>query len=207
MLKFAMFMALVTGASHGASVTISTGLAGTSVQGVSLTTSADNSVLVNSSEYYVGVGRYVSGVFTPWGGTTLALDTAAGSPAREVSGTFTTSTGGAFDGLGLHVFVGLLSSVANASATSFTPGGISWAVFSSTANPTFQPSAGTGSSTFNFTTTGTLTFVAKGDPTVAFNGSSNVSGSATNFLFLPVPEPSAALLGMLGALGLLRRRR
>lgn len=43
--------------------------------------------------------------------------------------------------------------------------------------------------------------------TVVVTGSGDANGTYNSLQLVPVPEPSAALLGMLGALGLLRRRR
>lgn len=203
LIKIAAGIVCLSGLSQAATVAVSTGLAGTNLQGVTLETSTDHSQLLNSTSYYVGVGRFASGIFTPW--TDLALDSAAGSPSIEVSGSYTTTTGGAFDGLGIQVFVGVLSSAPSTTAA-FTPVGAQWTVFGSTSNPLFPVSSGTNSVTFNMTTPASLTIVATGDVANAFNGTSAVSGSATNYFTL-VPEPSAALLGAIGALGLLRRRR
>lgn len=210
LIKLAIGVGVLSGVSQGATVLVATGLAGTSVQGVSLTTSfaTPASALVDSSNYYVAVGRYVSGVFTPWVGTSASLDTATGSPAREVSGSFSTSTGTAFDGLQIHVFVGLLSTIATNPTLAFTPTGTAWSVLTQTTASVFAPSAGSGSTTVNFTVPSVLSVVAEGAVANGFNGDNTgaTSGTVTNYFYL-VPEPSTALLGAIGALGLLRRRR
>jgi len=202
LINFAIGAACFCGVSHGATVVISAGLGGTNIQGVSLKV---GETTLASTEFYVGVGRYdlLTGSFSPW--QTLALDTATGSPSNEVSGSFTSVTSAAFNGLGIQVFVGALDS-ASATATPFTPSGKKWAVFSSTTNPLFPTSSGSSSQTFNMTTQATLGVVATGDPSNNWGTSSTTSGSAGNH-FVLVPEPSAALLGAIGALGLLRRRR
>lgn len=186
---------------------ISNGLAGTSLQGITLEIGTDHTQLLNSSDYYVGVGRFASGQFTPW--TTMALDTATGSPSREVSGSFTTTTGGAFDGQQIHVFVGVLTSAGSLSSA-FTPSGTQWAVFTPTASTLFPVSATANSQTVALSVPANLTVVATGDPANAFNGVANTtSGSYTNYysFAVPVPETSTSLLGAIGALALLRRRR
>ncbi len=200
------FIAL-SATSQAATVLIATGLGGTSLQGVTLETSLDHTQLVSSAGYYVSVGRFSAGVFTPWVGTSAVVDTATGTPTSEVSGSFSTSTGAAFDGLQIHVFFGLISTVATDPALAFTPSGTAWAVLTQTTSSLFTPSSGSGSTTVNLTTPGILSIVAVGDAANSFNGTSNVSGSATNYFYLAIPEPSSIMLGALGVLALLRRRR
>jgi MYXO-CTERM domain-containing protein len=214
LIKLAVATACLSGVSQGATVVVATGLGGTTVQGVTLEIGPvgvlTHTVLLDSTSYYVGVGTFASGVFTPW--ARLALDTVTGSPTREVSGSFTSTTSGAFDGQAIRVFVGTLSAVGNpASAavapnSAFTPIGDTWAVFGSTGTANFPTSSGATSQTFNMTTQAGLSVVATGNVGNGWNGTSSTSGSATNY-YTMVPEPSAALLGAIGALGLLRRRR
>jgi hypothetical protein len=195
--------------TQAATVVISNGLAGTSVQGITLEIGTDHTQLLNSADYYVGVGRFVAGQFTPW--TTMALDTATGSPAREISGSFTTTapSASAFDGLQIHVFVGVLSS-AGSLTSAFTPSGTQWAVFSPTASILFPVASTSSSQSVALSVPANLSVVATGAPGNAFNGVANTtSGSYTNYysFAVPVPETSTSLLGAIGALALLRRRR
>jgi len=207
LVKFIIGISLISGNSQAATVTISTGLGGASVQGVTLETSLDHTQLVDSANYYVAVGRYVGGTFTPWAGTSAVADNATGSPSREVSGSFSTVTGGAFNGLQIHVYVGLLASVATSPAAAFTPSGPAWAVFTRNDTNLFPTSNTIDLQTVSFAAPSVLTILARGNALNAFNGSTNTpSGSATNYFYL-VPEPSTALMVAVGVLGLLRRRR
>ena len=198
---------------QAATVVISNGLGSTNTQGITLEIGTDHSQLLNSSDYYVGVGRYVGDTFTPW--TSLALDSGSGSPSREVTGSFATTSGGAFDGLNIHVFVGVLSSVSPGSlGTAFTPTGTQWAVFRPSTAVNFPVSSGATSQTVAFSSPASLTIVANGSASNAFNGNnfgqpSGTSNNVTNYFSFaaPVPETSTSLLGALGALALLRRRR
>jgi hypothetical protein len=206
-LSFAIASLSVTCAS-AATVTVSNGLAGSNLQGITLEIGTDHTSLLDSSAYYVGVGRFSAGQFTPW--TTMALDTASGSPSREITGSFNTTTGGAFDGLQIHVFAGVLSS-AGSLTSAFTPSGTNWVVFTPTAAALFPISSTINSQTVALSVPANLTVVATGAVGNAFNGVANTtSGSYTNyysFASAPIPETSTSLLGAIGALALLRRRR
>ena len=206
--KFAIGMGALSIASQGATVALSSGLGGTNVQGITLETSADHTQLLSSTDYYVAVGRYSGGVFTPWAGTSAVVDTVNGSPSREITGSFSTSTGGAFNGLQIHVFVGLLSTVATDPAAAFTPSGQAWAVFTPNSTSQFPVSSGVTTQTVNMTAPTTLSILAVGNVGNVFNGNNAgaPSGTVTNY-FLLVPEPSTMLLTALGFLGLLRRKR
>lgn len=215
-LKQTILAAAFAGAAHAATVTLSTGLAAASVQGIRLSLDAANTQIVNSADYYVGVGRYNAGTgqFTPW--MTIVADTATGSPAGEISGSFSTQNASvaAMNGLKVQVYAGLIAATpSTAQGVAFTPVGTQWVVFETIASAhVFPVVTGTGavSVTLNgpvsaFPTSG-VNVVATGDAGNKFNGSSGTSGSA-GYYYLLVPEPSTALLGAIGALGLLRRRR
>jgi hypothetical protein len=100
-------------------------------------------------------------------------------------------------------FSTLLSSDAG---TAFAPAGTAYGIARATnwTTPSAEPGAGT-----------TLTYANSGNPariTLNAFGSTNSLPAGADFAtngatLLVIPEPSAALLGALGALGLLRRRR
>ena len=58
LIKQALLASVLLGSAKAATVTLAFGLAGTSVQGIRLSNSLDNSTWYDSSDYYVGVGRY-----------------------------------------------------------------------------------------------------------------------------------------------------
>jgi hypothetical protein len=198
-------MGILAGSAQAATVVVANGLAGTNVQGISFV--KDGATLATGT-YFLGVGTFSGGVFTTWDGlaaassTSVALDTNTGSPPSEATGSFTTTAAAAtnLDGTLIYLFVGTGNSIATS--------GTSWAVFS-VAGTNFPVASGAASQTFSFSTPASITVVAKGLAEAGFSGTtSTVSGSAGNFYnFNQVPEPSAALLGAIGALGLLRRRR
>jgi hypothetical protein len=198
--------------SQAATVVVSSGLGGTNVQGVTLQIDGTVPTILNSTEYYVGVGRFVSGVFTPW--APIALDNATtGSPTREVTGSFSSSTSSTFDGLTINLFVGVLGSRPALPAdlgAAFTPSGTQWTVFTSAA--LFPTATGTTSQTFAFSSSA-VTILANGSEDNGFRGNNSASlpgtGNVTNFygFAAPIPETSTSLLGAIGALALLRRRR
>ena len=198
------------GLSQAATVTVTNGLGGTSLQGVSLVSA--NNVVLNSTDFFVGVGRWsaLTG-FTPW--TTIALDTVAGSPTREITGSFSTTSAAAaaFNGLQIHVFVGVLSSVPGSTATAdaFIPTGTEWAVFSPTGSVLFPTASGTSSQAVALSLPSAISVVAAPAGHIGFDaGTTTGSGTTGNlYSFAPVPETSTSLLGAIGALALLRRRR
>ena len=75
-----------------------------------------------------------------------------------------------------------------------------WAIFKLTAGtPDFIANLGSA--------TTTAVTLSTGATITTLGNAGSVSGNVLTLVGAPVPEPSAALLGMLGALGLLRRRR
>ncbi len=130
----------------------------------------------------VGTWNSITSTFTQFGST--VLDTA------KVNGVFAATAPTAVNGGIIHVFVG----------TGSGPGvGSAWILFRANANTAFPADVtGTGAVTFSATVATNLT-------TVASDGRSNISG--TNLNLVTVPEPSTALLGLLGIAGLIRRRR
>jgi len=180
--KLIIALGLLAGAAQAATITVSAGLTSTGV------TPFVNGLVVTN--FFTGVGTWnaATSAFTPFG---VAADTG------EVSVAITATGPSSFNSALIAVFVGTGDSIANS--------GTSWAVFTSTAGTTFPPdvSAATGV-TFSMTTPAVLNIVGKGDPQGGFfTGGVNTN----NYALAAIPEPSAALLGAIGALGLLRRRR
>jgi len=130
--------------------------------------------------FTVAVGNFSSGVFTQF--STSIIDTG------KVNGVFTAQAPSSLNGLPLHLWVG---NGAVGASTSFL-------ILSSNAGTTFPADvAAAGGPTFNAA-------LGTGVSLVASTGATFTPGTSTITL---VPEPSAALLGAVGALGLLRRRR
>jgi hypothetical protein len=179
--KLIIALGLLAGVAQAATITVSAGLTS---QGV---TPLLGGVVVTN--YFTGVGNWntLTSVFTPFG--SINADTG------EVSTAVTATSPATFNSTLIAVFVGTGNSIANS--------GTNWAVFTSTNNTSF-PSDVSGATgvTFAMTTPAVLNVVGKGDV-----GSGFVAGGVNTNNFNFVPEPSAALLGALGALGLLRRRR
>ncbi len=180
--------------SNAATVTVSSGLA---TQG--FTPYVAGAVLPN---FFFSVGSY-SLVSTTWTqfGNALA-DTLKVGGAGGIAATSPTSLNGSI----VDLFVGTGNSIASSTA---------WVVLRPSATTAKFPAdvTGTGSVTLAATVpTGATGWtiiasgVAAGDPAASFGGTTPLVGG-TILNLNNVPEPSAALLGALGALGLLRRRR
>lgn len=184
--KLIMALGLITGAAQAATITVSAGLP---AQGV--TPLSTGLVVAN---FFSAVGTWDAGTSSFTTFATSLADTG------EVSNAFTATGPSTFNGAVIALFVGTGNSIATS--------GTNWAVFTSTANTLFPPdvSAATGV-TFSATTPAALNVVGRGNPLGAFTAG---GVSTNNFSFdgiAVIPEPSAALLGAIGALGLLRRRR
>lgn len=123
--------------------------------------------------------------------------TAVGNTQGTITGSFV-STGGAnpslFNGRQIYFVIG--NGIDRASSTDF-------AIFTTATNLLFVSDVTTTGST-------TVTLSSITNSVVLPNaGSENAAGTARDQIVMvsQIPEPSAALLGALGALGLLRRRR
>lgn len=136
------------------------------------------------ASFFVAVGNWDGTTFTQFG-SSLA-DTA------KVNGAFTATGPESLNGSLIAVFVGTGENIAASGTT--------WAIFTSTNNTAFPAdvTAATGV-TFSMTLPSVLNVAAKGDEAHDFVGN--------NFNFVLIPEPSVAILGGLGLLGLMRRRR
>lgn len=178
-LNLLLALGLLTGASQAATITVTSG---TPTQG--LTVLVDTVVPTN---FNVAVGSWnsLTSTFTQFGAT--VVDTA------KVNGVFAATEPTSVNGQVIHVFVGTGTTSANSSA---------WMIFRSNSNTAFPADVtGTGAVTFAASLASNLTIVAS-------DGRSSFGGAAPNNLNLvTVPEPSTALLGLLGVAGLIRRRR
>jgi hypothetical protein len=178
-IKLLLALGLLTGAAHSATINIS---AGTPTQGFSVT-----SFGWAATSHFVAVGSWdaLTSTWTQFGST--LTDTG------KVSGQVIASSPTSLNGSVIHLFVGLVNS---------PTAGVEWVILRTNANAAFPADVtGTGAVTFAATLPSTVTFVAKGDPSSGYG----LSGT-TNTINL-VPEPSTALLGLLGLAGLIRRRR
>jgi MYXO-CTERM domain-containing protein len=140
--------------------------------------------------------------FTMFGSSTFTYAAAGGSGSRSVFSAAATSTitGSAFAGKAIYLFTGNGTTFGN--STEF--------LVAKSNSLTFAA----GDDTANAISPKVMT-IRPGDSTVLF-GSTNANVFTTNTdssqtagwtMASPIPEPSAALLGAIGVLGLLRRRR
>jgi hypothetical protein len=175
--KILVASGLLSAISHAATITISPGIG------------ASNGLLVQSggvtaTQHYVSIGA--------WNGTTFTQFASTQTDTGTVNGAFTATTPSSANGQTIHLYVSLTSGISFNAADN-------WVLFRTSGNTAFPAdvSSALASQTATFSTHTTAVNVAQ-------SNSYTESGTRTiNF----VPEPSAALLGAFGALGLLRRRR
>ena len=170
----------MAGATQAATINIS---AGTPTQGFLVTSGG-----VATAGHFVGAGSWnsLTSTFTFFG--------AAVADTGKVSGQVIASGPTSLNGVVIDLFVGLGSTIESS--------GASWVILRTNSNAAFPADvAGTGAVTFAATLPTTVSFIAKGNAGNGFG----LSGT-TNTINL-VPEPSTALLGLLGIAGLIRRRR
>lgn len=182
LLKLLAAVGLLSSSAHAVTIQVA---AGTPAQGFTLT---NDSVVVSNFFYSVGLWNSGTSTFSVFG--------APVADTGEIGGTSVTATGPSdFNSQQIHLFIGTGADIASS--------GSSWVILDSTSATAVFPSdvSVPGSATFGATTSAVVTVLASGKP-VTFTA----NGSAGQFLNF-VPEPSAALLGLLGAVGLLRRRR
>ncbi len=186
-LKYFLVFACITGFSNAATVTISSGL---STQG--FTPSLNNVAIANFS-FSVGNYNLTNSTFTQFGLPIADVGKVGGA------GGITAFAPTSLNGLVVDLFVGTGSSIETS--------GTNWVVMRPSASTAVFPAdvTGTGSVTVNATVPSGWTIIAKGDSTAAFGGAATGGGTILNLN--AIPEPSAVLLGSLGALSLLRRRR
>ncbi|QJE96500.1 PEP-CTERM sorting domain-containing protein [Luteolibacter luteus] len=185
---FAALGLLCTGASQAATIDVGAGLPAT--QGFTPTTIVGGVAQpLASFSWAVGTWDAATQVFSTFGSS--VLDTG------EVNGSVTATGPATFNGQVIALFIGTGSSIAES--------GQNWVVLASTNASTLFPADVSQATAvgFNATTPGSVTFLAKGNE--AHNFGPLVQGQGYNLNF--VPEPSTALLGALGMVGFLRRRR
>jgi hypothetical protein len=133
------------------------------------------------TSFYVAAGNWNGSVFTQFGNGFVDTD--------KINGQIIATSPTSLNGLPVHLFIGSGSSIAN-SAEFIIVGRTTSVLFPADVT-------GTGSATFAATSGAVL-------ETLTATGAS-VEGNTINFV--PIPEPSTALLGLLGVAGLIRRRR
>lgn len=170
----------LSGLASAATITVNGGIGAN--QGINVF----NASSVALTNYAVAVGSWNGTSFTQFGTTTV-------DAAAPVNAVITATSPAAVNSQVIHLFVGAGSTV------DFNN---SYALLRMNSNLAFPSdvSSGTASATFLAGVGTNLTLVSSKDMT--WNPQSTSRSSLT-----VVPEPSAALLGALGALGLLRRRR
>ena len=151
--------------------------AGLPSQGI--TTTVDG---VASTQHLLAVGNFSEGVFTIFGSAIVDTD--------KLNGQFVATGPTSLNGLAVHLFVGSGSTVENSEQFVI--------LANTTSNPLF-PADVTG--------TGATTYIASQGSQLSIVSSNNASLTGNVIDFTAVPEPSVAILGALGALGLIRRRR
>lgn len=165
------------GAAHAATITIAAGFNAAAATNVTVGG-------VAPSSFTVAVGS--------WDGTTFTQFGAAITDSGTVNGQIVATGPAEVNSDVIFVYVGI-------GGVSTTAGEGQWALFRTSTNTAFPADVSNplGSATVNLhnSTPGTVVFVAGNNATY--------SNNTVNF----VPEPSAALLGALGVVGLLRRRR
>ena len=186
MIKLFAFGTLLCGSLHAATITISPGF-------------GTNGLLVTSdgvavASQFVAIGSYSAGTstFTQFGNTNTDTGT--------VNGIFDAVAPTTVNGQVIHLYVSSVNP-GSIDSTDLAAGG-SWAIFRTSTSTLFPADVSsvlaTTTATFSNFTTAVL---------VAQSSNFGAVGNNTVNFGAVIPEPSAALLGAIGALGLLRRRR
>lgn len=192
LVKVIVALSIMSGAAQAATISVSAGL---SSQGLFF---YEGDTLLTSTNYYVGVGLFDVGTSTFNFFGAAALD---GNTNNKANGSFTATGGTEFNSQIINVFVGTGNSIANS--------GDNWVVFKTNANTAFPANvAVAGTTNFALTLPSGLTILGKGNEADGFFSPTISPGTGGGYYqFTAVPEPTAALLGAFGVLGLLRRRR
>ena len=177
-----LLLGALSGLSQAATITVTSGLP---AQGFLVASGG-----TQTANHLVAVGNFNT--------TTTAFDVfaTAQTDTDKVNGVFAATGPASFNGTIIDVFVGLGATIAEAQTSG------NWVVIRTNANTAFPADvSGTGASTPSINIPANVTIIGKGN---AQHGFTTIGGvNAINF----VPEPSVALLGALGLLGLVRRRR
>jgi hypothetical protein len=182
LLKIGVILGSLVGMSNAATITVTQGFG---AQGLVVTSNG----IVSLPNFFVGVGGFTEGstTFTHFG--TSILDTG------KVNGVFEATSPASLQNRVINLFVGDAATLANS---------FSWVLLSSTVSFPPDVTEATGV-TFNATVGNNLTLV--GSQNATWSPALTLGPVAGNGMITFIPEPSAALLGAFGALGLLRRRR
>lgn len=180
-IKFLFLSLAFCAAANAATVTVT---AGFGTQGLNVTNSG-----VAATSFAVTVGNLSGGVFTQF--STTIIDTG------KVNGVFTAQAPSSLNGLAIHLLVADSTFAFGAGQT--LPATGSYVILTTSPTATNFPAdvAAAGGPSFNAA-------LGSGLAQIASSNATFTPGTSTINL---VPEPSSALLGALGALGLLRRRR
>ena len=186
-INFAFSFALACGFANAATITIS---AGFGAQGIHVTEDGINALGSVESPFLVSVGGYEESTYTQFANVIQDI-------TPKINGGITGTAPTSLNGKLIHLFVGNGTTVENST---------SYVILSGSAAFPTDVTVATG-----------VTFLATVGSNLTLVDSSNANwfpaltlgGEAGNgyIQFGLIPEPSAALLGAIGALGLLRRRR
>lgn len=180
-IKLIATLLVASGLSQAATITIT---AGFGAQGIHVTEDGTNSL----GTFLVSVGGYEESVYTQF--ANVIQDT-----TPKINGSITGTAPTSLNGKLIHLFVGNGTTVENSS---------SYVILSGSASFPTDVTVATGV-TYLATVGSNLTLVAS--QAADWYPTLTLGGAAGNGYIQFVPEPSTALLGAIGALGLLRRRR
>jgi len=182
-LKLICLLGIIGGFSNAATITVSKGFG---AQGFT--------VLVDgvASGYNWSVGNYntITSTWTQFGADQV------GASGAKVGAAVTATSPTSLNGSIVDVFVGTGNTIANSTG---------WMIFTTNAATLFPADVTVATNvTLTAALTNAVNVVAAGN---VANGFSPIGASGGNLNLVTVPETSTALLGALGALTLLRRRR
>jgi hypothetical protein len=183
LLKISLLIGSLATLSNAATITVS---AGFGAQGIAVSYNGTDPV----TSFLVAVGSYSGGIFTSFGSV---ID------SGKVSGVITSTAPTSLNSQVIHLFVGNGPTVANSSA---------WVILTPNVGTTFPSDVTQATGVTYAATVGTnQTLVAASILSWAPQGQLGSLTGGNGLIYIPVPEPSSALLGAIGALTLLRRRR
>jgi len=178
----------IAGSLQAATITVSGGIGSTTNQ---ITVRLNG---VQTANHYISVGSWDAGT------STFTEFTAPASDTAFINGTFANTTNTGVNNQTVHVWVGL-TSTRTFDLTS------NWVLFKASNDAKFGADISSVASSTTVTLSNFTTAVNVAQST-SYSEVAPVSGVNGPYInFVPVPEPSAALLGAVGVLGLLRRRR